>query len=212
MVDVEKFAEEEAMGYNITIIGRNLQVTEAMKNYAWEKLDKIERFHNHIMDAHVTMDIQKLEHSIVIILKIDHVEIKVSASSTDMYPSIDKAIDKLQTKLRRWKSRIQDYHKKGIRVIDMEVNVLRRPPHYDEVADYNAEIEREEKEAKSAALQLPHVIGTETRPLKMLTIDEAVMKLELSGDQFLIFRDEVDQKLKVLYRRTDGDYGLIKPE
>jgi putative sigma-54 modulation protein len=212
MVDKDKFAEEESLGYNVTINGRNIQVTEAMKNYALDKLNKIERFHSHIMDAHITMDIQKLEHSFVIILKFDHFKVKVSCSSTDMYASIDRAIDKLQAQLRRWKSKIQDHHKKGIAAIDMEVNVLRRPPHYDDVADFNAEIEREQQEATLAVLHVPHIIGSETRPLKVLTTDEAVMKLELSGDQFLIFRDEADQKLKVLYRRSDGDYGVIRPE
>jgi putative sigma-54 modulation protein len=58
----------------------------------------------------------------------------------------------------------------------------------------------------------PQIIGTETKPLKMLTLDEAIMKVDLSGDNFLIFRCEEDQKLKVLYRRTDGHYGLIQPE
>jgi putative sigma-54 modulation protein len=212
MVDKEKFAEEEALGYNINIVGKNVLVTEAMKNYAWDKLTKIERFHNRIMDAHVNMDIKRVEHSVDIILTIDHLKVKVSASSTDMYASIDKAIDKLQNTLRRWKSRIQDHHKKGVAIIDMEVNVLRRPQNYDELSEFNADIEIENKKEEEAALHIPQIIGNETRPLKMLRTDEAVMKLELSGDQFLIFRDEADQKIKVIYRRNDGDYGLIKPE
>lgn len=211
MVDIKKFEEDEALGYNITINGRNVLVTEAMKNYAWDKLNKIERFQNRIMDAHLTMDIQKLEHSVSIVLIIDHLKIKVSANSTDMYASIDKAIDKLQALLRRWKSKIQYHHNKSPRDINMEVNVLKRPP-YDELADINAEIELSQKEAAEAAFHVPQIIGSETRSLKILTLDEAAMKLELSGDQFIIFRDEVDQKLKVLYRRNDGDYGLIKIE
>lgn len=212
MTDVGKFLDEEAMGYNISIVGRNVHVTEAMKNYAWGKLSKIERFHKHIIDCHVNLDIQKLEHSVVIIYMFNGIKIKVSASSTDMYASIDKAVDKLQAKLRRWKSRMQDYNsKKGVDAVDIEVNVIRRPAHYDEVDDINAQIEREQKEAVETALH-PHLIGSETRPLKILTTDEAIMKLELAGEEVVVFRDEVDQKLKVLYRREDGDYGLIKPE
>jgi putative sigma-54 modulation protein len=210
MVDKNKFAEEEAQGYRIDVIGRHLEVTEPMKNYAWDKLSKIERFHNHIMYVHATLDIQKLEHVCILVLKIEHIKVKVQASSTDMYVSIDKAVDKLQNLLRRYKSRIQDHHKRPLSITDMQVNVLQRP--YDEIEEINAEIEEERKKKQVADLQLPKVIGTEIKPLKTLTTDEALMKMDLSGDGFLVFRSEEDLKLKVLYRRTDGHYGLLQPE
>lgn len=210
MVDVSKFKEEEALGYNISIIGRHVQVTEAMKNHAFEKLGKVERFHNHIMNLVMTLDIQKLEHSVVIVLKIDHLKIKVHASSTDMYASIDKAIDKLQALLRRYKSKIQDHHRKKLSVVDMRVNVLRRPRNDEE--EFNADLQADAKMAELRAISVPEIVGTETRPLKTLQVEEAIMKMELSGDHFLIFRDEVDRDLKVIYRRVDGNYGIIMPQ
>lgn len=210
MVDKKKFVEEDASGYRIDIVGRHVQVTEPMKNYAWDKLSKVERFHNHIMHVHVTLDIQKLEHICILMIKIDHIQIKAQASSTDMYVSIDKAVDRLQNLLRRYKSRIQDHHKKALSIVDMQVNVLQKP--IDEVAEINQEIEMEVSRMKGAALSPPALIGTEKKPLKTLTVDEALMKIELSGDNFLIYRSEEDCKLKVLYRRTDGNYGLIQPE
>ncbi|MGE5196518.1 MAG: ribosome hibernation-promoting factor, HPF/YfiA family [Anaerolineae bacterium] len=211
MVDINKFAEEDAQGYKISVIGRNVQVSEAMKNYVIDKLSKIERFHSHIMHVHVTMDIQKLEHSVVILLKLDHFNIKVQANSTDMYASIDKAINRLQAQLRRWKGRIQDYtNKKDVATIDMQVNVLRRP--YNELSDINEEIDLENVVHSQEAFVVPKVIGSETLPLKTLKLDEAVMKIELSGEHFLLFRDEMDRKLKVIYRRDDGNYGIMQPE
>ncbi len=207
MVDKLKFAEEE--GYRLTIFGKSVLVTEAMKNYIAEKLSKIERFQTHIMDIHVTMDIQKIEHSVSILLKFEHFKIKVQAVSTDMYASIDKAVDRLQTQLRRWKGRIQEHHQKGLPVIDMLVNVIRRP--YDELEEFNQEIEQGEKGVVEAFV--PHkIMKTKTLPLKTLTSEEAIMKMELSGDHFLIFRGEEDHKLKVIYRRSDGDYGIILSE
>lgn len=208
MVDKKKFAEEESLGYNISILGRNVQVTEAMKKYAWDKLTKVERLHTHIMDLHMTLDIQKLEHIVSIVAKFDHFKVKVQASSTDMYASIDKAVDRLQTKLRRWKHRIQEHAQKKLNVVDMRVNVLQRP--YDELEEYNAEIEAKNKQDQAF---IPHkIIGQDTRILKFLTADEAVMKMELSGDNFLIYRDEIDRNLKVIYRRKDGNYGVIQVE
>jgi putative sigma-54 modulation protein len=211
MVDRSKFAaQEEALGYRLTINGRNVFVTEAMKNHAIEKLSKLDRFHNHVTELHVTLDIQKLEHLCTIILKFDHFKVKVSCSSTDMYASIDKAVDKLKSKIQRWKSRIQDHHKKALKVVDMDVNVLSRP--FDTVEEYNAEIESENRSEMVHDYKAPKVIGSAKRPLKSLTTDEAIMKLELSDDQFMIFRGEEDKKLKIIYRRNDGNYGIILPE
>ncbi len=211
MVDVNKFKEEEAMGYRVDIVGRNVQITEPIRMYVWDKLSRIERFHNHIMYLHMTLEIQKLEHVCTIVLKVDHTQVKCQASSTDMYASIDRALDKLHNLLARYKSRIQDYHKKEMSVIDMQVNVLQRP--YNEIDEINAAIDAVNVKKAIDQYSPPKIIGTETRPLKTLTIEEAVMKMDLSGDQFLVFRSQEDQKLKVLYRRTDKKtYGLIQPE
>lgn len=208
MVDVTKFTEQEkAIGLRISILGRNVYVTDSMKDYAYEKLSKIERFHNHIMDIHVTMDVQKIEQSVVIMLHLDHFRVKVAASSSDMYASIDKAVEKLQTKLRRWKSRIQDHNKKSRSVVDLQINVLKRP--FTDLDFINEAIEIENAAREMEEYQQPKVVGSDSRPMKTLTTEEAVMKMELSDDAFMAFRSEEDRKLKVIYRRRDGNYGLI---
>ncbi len=211
MVDKAKFTEqEEALGLRINILGRNVFVTDSMKDHALEKLSKIERFHNHIMDIHVTMDVQKMEQSVIILLHLDHFRVKVSASSTDMYASIDKAIEKLQAKIRRWKSRIQDHHQKARKVVDMQISVLKRP--FTDVDYINEAIEIENAAQEMEEYQAPTIIGMDSRPMKVLTTEEAIMKMELSDDGFMLFRCEEDHKLKVIYRRKDGHYGLILPE
>jgi putative sigma-54 modulation protein len=113
MVNVRKFEEEEALGYSIDIIGRNIEVTEIMRSYIWNKISKIERFHNHIMYVHIALELQNLEHFCAIILKFNHFKIKVQSSSTDMYASIDESINRLQAVIARYKSRIQDHLKDG---------------------------------------------------------------------------------------------------
>lgn len=198
-------------GYNISVTGRHVQVTDAMKDYAMEKISKIERFSQRIIDVIVTMDIQKLEHRVDIVLKVDHIKIKAQASSDNMYASIDKSVDKITEQLRRYKSKIQDHQAKGVKVIDMNVNVVRAPSS-DEIFDVNLDID-EENERRLYEKYRPHIVEEhETRPLKILTQDEAIMKMELSGDVFLIFRSEEDNKLKIIYRRNDGNYGIIELE
>lgn len=211
MVDKAKFAEEDAQGYRLTILGRHVLITDAMKSYVTDKISKIERLHNHLMDIHVTMDIQKFDHVVDIVVKFEHFRIKVHAGSTDMYASIDKAVSRLKKLMVRWKDRIQDHHRKSLSAVDLQVNVLNRP--YDELEEINAEIEADLSREKENVFQPPRVIGKKTVPLKTMTTDEAMMKMELSGYYFIIFRGEEDQKLKVIYRRDDEkSYGIIQVE
>lgn len=207
MIDKKKFAEEDALGYEINIVAKNFQLTEPMRKHIWDKLTKIERFHNHIFYIHVTLEIRRLEHICTILCHFNHLQTKVEASNTDMYVAIDRAIHKLAGLFRKWKSRIQDYHKKPLRAIDMTVNVFKRPSSSSADED---EIEVEEEHMQEWTPG--KVVATETRPLKILTTQEAIMKMELSGDHFMLYRDEVDRKLKAIYRHSDENYGIIQVE
>ncbi len=204
-------SEPATEGYNITITGRHVLVTEAMKDYALEKISKIERFSPRMIDVMMTMDIQKLDHRVDIVIHFNNMKIKSHAITGDMYASIDLAVDKLQNQIRRYKDKIQDHHFKGVNEVDMNVNVI-RPRADDELNEMNGEID-EENEKSLIAKYFPHqVVSKEKRPLKTLSLDEAIMKIELSSDFFLVYRSEEDQKIKVIYRRNDGDFGVIEPE
>jgi len=191
--------------YDIQITGRHLEITDSMKDYAIEKISKIDRFMNRIIDVNVILDIQKLDNRVEIILKAGTTKITSSACSTDMYVSIDQAVDKLEAQLLRYKSKLQDHHANDREAINMKVNVV-SPRQIEE------DLDSEDEYFQDNVYFKPHrVVKQETRPLKILTYDEAIMKMELSGDSFLIFKNEVDQKLKVIYRRKDGNFGIIEP-
>ncbi|NDD57993.1 MAG: ribosome-associated translation inhibitor RaiA [Chlamydiae bacterium] len=208
MVDKKKF-EEDSSGYNIQIVGRNVLVTDAMKNHAFEKLAKIERFHNHIIDVHVTLDIHKIEHSALIVMKFNHLKVTAHAVASDMYVAIDQAVERIQKQLCRWKGKILDHAKKAISFGELQVSILERP---NEIEEYNREMEIELAEERSKEIQPGKIIRKKTMTIKNLTTQEAIMKMELSGDPFLIYRGEEDLKIKVIYRTKDGNYGVIRAE
>lgn len=209
MTNKNKVAVEQ-QPYSLSIVGRNVAVTESMKAYAREKIAKIEHLAHRIIDIAVTMDIVKLDHRVDIIMSVDHTKIKVSAVSTDMYASIDKACDRLQAKLRKYRSRIHEHHAKGLAVVDMNVQIIQRPS--DDLSELNDAIVEENLQRIEEQLKPHEIVSRESRPLKTLNWSEAIMKMELSGDHFMIFRNEADQKLKVIYRRNDENYGIIEPE
>ena len=208
-MDQQSDSLEEIKGYRIKIAGRHVQVTEGMKQHAIAKIEKIERFTDRIIDVTVTMDIQKLEQRADIVLRCGHMVIRASASSLDMYQSIDKAVQKIQRRLGKFKSRLQDHQASNLSMIDMRVNVLQRHDQED-LEVFNDEIEEETAKKLEKEYEPHSVVSTETIPMKTLTQDEAIMKMELSEDRFMVYRSEEDQMVRVIYRRQDGNYGIIE--
>ncbi|MBF8263424.1 MAG: hypothetical protein HW387_1089 [Parachlamydiales bacterium] len=198
----------DVQAYNVSVIGKHFQITDAIRNYVFEKLKKVEHFADHIMDILVTLDAQKLEHSCTIVMNFIHFHIKVSASTDNMYSAIDKASDRVIKLIRRYKTKLQSTRSKHLSTVDVHVNIIK--PLQDDLAAINDDIVAENVEKESERCQIHKITAKETIPLKTLTQDEAVMKMELSDDPFLIFRGEEDQKLKVIYRREDKNYAVVQ--
>lgn len=208
-----KAAEFLEEAYNISVTGRNVLVTDSMKDYAIEKVSKIERFSNRIIDVIITMDVQKLVHRVDIVLKINTLLIKCSASTDNMYASIDKVVDKLEAKILRYKEKLQDYHhnRGNGASFDMDLNIL-RPSDVEEINEINSDIESENQQRLLDKYRPHKIVKKEKRPLKTLSDGEALLKMELSGDSFLVYCSEEDRKIRVIYRRDDGDFGVLQPE
>jgi putative sigma-54 modulation protein len=194
---------------DVIIQGRHVELTQALKDYVFEKLQRVEVFGKKKVNAVVTLEVARHEHRAEVDFHFDHTKVNVHASTGELYAAIDKAIERLSSKLRTYKSRLQHHHNKPLHAVDLDVHVIRPPKLEDEIND---EID-EENLKELEALYGPHeIVAREKRPLKTLTLQEAVMKMDLSNDSFKVFRGEEDQKIKVIYRRTDGNYGVMEVE
>ncbi len=200
----------ETEGYSITIHAKNFPMSEAIQNYVIEKLSRIERLSTDMLDIVIVLDVQKLEHSASILLKFSHFQIRSHASTDTIYAAIDKAADRITRLIRKYKTQLQEHRTTNMGTVDLDVNVLK--PQRDEVAQINAEIDA----ANWRRDQAPYfhdVVSKDKLKIRMLTKDEAVMKMELSHDFFMVYKGEEDQKLKVMYRREEDDnFGLIDIE
>lgn len=192
-----EFANE---AYDIHITGRHISVTDAMKDYALDKISKIDRFINRIIDVDVIMDIQRYDHKVEIIMKVGNMTILSKAVTNDMYASIDKSVNKLEQQLLRYKDRVTHHHKPAP---DISEQVIEPLQWEDQEEDQFEATEPSSKPAK--------IVKQEKRPLKVLTPHEAIVKMELSNDPFMLFMSEADRKIKLIYRREDGNYGIIEP-
>ncbi|MBI5346762.1 MAG: ribosome-associated translation inhibitor RaiA [Chlamydiae bacterium] len=202
----QKFANE---GYTVYVQGKNIQITEPIQKYVFEKLDKLERFADHILDVHVTLDVQKLSHTCAIHMKFLHFNIQVHATTGDLYGAIDATVDKLAKLIQKYKSRLQNHRcKKDLAAIDMKVHVLKP---IEEIEEINDDIDNETLKEEEIKYKLPKIVAKETLPVRHFNQEEAIMNLDLSGLQFLIYRADEDKKLRVMYKRPDG-LGIIEVE
>ena len=200
-----KFENE---GYTIYIVGKHIEVTDALRSYVWEKLSRIERIADQIIDVHVVLDAQKLEKTCSILMNFIRFQIKVNVGKDNLYEAIDKAVDRVTKLIRRYKSKLQDYRNKDLSTVDIHVNVIK--PLEDNLSAINDEIEAENVKQEQEKLILHQVVAKDVMPLRTLTQDEAVMKMEITSDPFMIYKSEEDQKIKVIYRREDNNYGLVQ--
>jgi putative sigma-54 modulation protein len=180
----------------VKVTGRHVSVTEAIKNYAASRVEHLHLDYPRIIEAHVILDVEKHRHFAEIILHCaNHITIEASDETDDMYASIDGVTAKVAQQMRKYKAKIQRNHRPRRQSIrHIEEQVLEIGPAFHET---------EESE--------PEVIKTERYPVKPMFIDEAVLQIEMSNRQFVVFLNAKSEKVNILYRRKEGGFGLIEP-
>jgi putative sigma-54 modulation protein len=177
------------MQVNITF--RHLESTEALKSHARDKVEHIQRYVDRPSDAHVVLYVESLEHHADINLKAGPFLLRGRAKSGDMYASIDAAAEKIERQLKKYKEKLKSHklveRANGQRAVDVRHEV------------FSAERAPSDRVVKSSSFQA-----------RAMTLDEAVLQLELLDSQFFVFQNAKDQTINVLYRRDDGNLGLIE--
>jgi putative sigma-54 modulation protein len=189
----------------ITVTGRHVSITEAIRDHANSKLENIHLDYPKIIEAKVILDVQNYRHIAEVILYCaNHITIEATTETDDMYASIDGTVSKIARQMRKFKTRMLQNHRprKGkMRHLDEAVFASRIA--HDDHADEEAPEEPDAHE--------PVIVHQENIRIRPLFKDEAIMDLELSDRPFLIYHNADTDKLTVLYRRKDGDYGAIEP-
>ena len=170
----------------IKIAERHTGASEALRNYVVEKTEALERYFDRIISVDVVLSVEKERqiadfHAYLTNKKT----ISAREESTDMYASIDKAIDRLRRQLVKFKDQLQDVKERG--------------------SEPGARTTEEEGEEKK------RIIRTDTYFPKPMTAEEAALQLEAIDKGFLVFIDVETDDVAVIYHRRDGNYGLIEP-
>jgi putative sigma-54 modulation protein len=182
------------MRYEFT--GRHITVTPALRKHAREHLDKLDRILDSApMRAHIILDVEKHRQNAEIVLFWRDHTFKSRESTKDMYDSITKASAKIEKQLFKLKDRFST--SKRAKLPTSEAAMTMTVP----VAPASAP----ERPAT------PRIVRTRRYTVKPMTPEEAAVQLAGSAEQFVVFRDAESNRTGVLYRRKDGNYGLIEP-
>lgn len=172
----------------VAVRGKNIEITGALREYVEKKLGKVEKFVDHPMNATVNLYVERGRHIAEVTAGLNGLILRSEESTDDMYASIDGVADKLEKQVQKYRARLR-----------------RRTPATTEVVvaapaeDISAELDGK-------------VVKTKRFPVKPLTVDEAILQMDLVSHDFFVFVNSDTLKVNVVYRRRDGDYGLLEPE
>lgn len=202
--------QRQAGDFPIRFQGKHIAVTEALREHVEEKLAKLPRHFDQIQDAQVVFSISRnrsLGRAQVVEVTVwcDGLVLRAEEHSEDMYTSIDRAAEKLDRQIRKYRTRLIEKRR-------LDESRRRRRTQRSAEAALQAGVAPRMETQSPAGTASPGVVRIKRFAMKPMTADEAVMQLELLGHAFFVFRDAATEEVNVLYRRRDGDYGLIEPE
>ncbi|MBM3461423.1 MAG: ribosome-associated translation inhibitor RaiA [Armatimonadetes bacterium] len=182
----------------ITVKGKNVEVTEALRSHAEKRISKIERYFDRIINTDVTLSTERNWHIVEVTVHANGHVLRGEERTNDMYSSIDKVIDKLEKQVKREKGKVT---RKG------------RGSHLGEelVAAAEAEVPGAAAPVDGDVHKLePHVEHLKRFNSPPLSVEQAVKEIEASGLEFYVFNNQRNGRINVLYKRAKG-YGLIDP-
>lgn len=174
---------------NFDVRGKNLEVTEALKDYAEKRLSKLERFIEDAKIAQVTLSVEGDSKKVEVTIPLNGVLLRGEEAGPDMYASIDLVVEKLEKQIDKYKTKLY----KRDRGIGFKKNFVR------------------ELEEANEAVEHFKIVRTKRFALKPMDAEEAVMQMNLLGHNFFVFFNSGSDEVNVVYRRNDGLFGLIEP-
>lgn len=175
---------------NLILSGRGVQLDDRLRQYATDKLSHVERFYDRIIKMEVELRQERTSrrtdrHRVEVTVKTPKDTLRAHGEGIDYFAAIDIAADRLETQIKKLKSRLRDH------------------AHRNGQVDYVPDDSDEDQ---------PQIVRVRTQAAKPLTAEEAIVELEDSNRQFLLFTDAETMRAAVIFRRADGGYGVVEHE
>jgi len=174
----------------VSISGKNIDVSDYLRNVVEKKAHKLERYFRPDTEMQVTLSIEKSRHIAEVTIHYDGLVLRAEEATGDMYSSIDASLKKLERQMRKHRTKLEKR---------LHAEAFEQDTVYDYFQDDTEEDE-------------PHVVRNKKFVARPMDIEDAVMQMELLGHNFFVYRNARNNEVNVLYKRSDGNYGLIEPQ
>lgn len=175
------------MKFNIH--GDKIEITPAIRSYIEEKIGKLDKYFSNpeVLTANVLVRVRGIEQTIEVTIPTKHIILRGESSSKDLYAAIDLVSEKIERQVRKNKTRMKQRKQQG---------------HF---MDFNVEYEMPQSEENTSK-----IVKRKTVEMKPMSEEEAMLQMELLGHEFFVFKSEENQNVCVMYKRIDGNYGIIE--
>lgn len=170
------------------ISGKNIDVTEGLKEAVYDKIGKLEKYFAPDTEVHVTLSVEKLRQKIEVTIPIKGTIIRAEQVSDDMYVSIDLVEEIIERQMRKYKTKLAN---------QIHASLNFQQEYMDMDADDDEGIQ---------------IVRTKRFAMKPMDVEEACIQMELLGHNFFVFRNSETEEVNVVYKRKGNTYGLIEPE
>lgn len=175
----------------INVRGKNIEVTPALQDYLSKRLGKLDKYFDSEMEAQVTLSVVKDDHIVEVTLSFNGLLLRGEEKTQDMYASIDLVVDKVERQMHKYKTRInRKLRQQGLK--ELNVKFIAKAPEIDKGEE-------------------PRVVRTKRFIMKPMPLEEAILQMNLLGHDFFVFTHAQTEEVNVIYKRKDGNYGLIEP-
>ena len=173
---------------------KKINLPNKVHAYAEKMVGKLDRYFKADAEAAIVFSVEKGRNNVELTIRSGGTIIRVAESTSDMFATIDAAVSSVERRLRKNKSRLEKR---------LRQDAFSRTVDVEELSSFVPESDEEEY----------RIVRTKKFPIKPMTVDEAVLQMELVGHTFFAFKDvDHDGRFCVVYKRNDGDYGLIEDE
>lgn len=189
----------------VQVKGKSSEVSPGLESYAEKRLQKLEKYFRKIQYAEVTTSAQKSWNTVEVLVEGDGIFLRAEERRQDLYEAVDFVSKKLEEQVRRFKGKL----------IDRPRDNHRTPPpgmiEGELAEEVDEEAEEVEETAGAPAPETPQIVRQKRFPMKPMSPEEAALQMELLNHSFFVFQNARTDQVSVIYRRNDGNYGLIEP-
>lgn len=185
---------KELKRMKFTFTEKKVNLPKALHAYAEKKVGKLERYFKTDSEANLVFSVEKDRNKVELTIRSGSTILRVAESTSDMFASVDAAVTSMERQLRKHKTRLekrlrQDAFERSVAAEDLSTFV----PEVEEEGEFQ-------------------VVRTKKFAIKPMTVEEAILQMNLLGHSFYAFKDEDGGAFAVVYKRNDGGYGLIEDE